>query len=87
MNTNQDIRKKEQLSAPEDGWTEFGEWGDEVRLAQVRKNRPKVDVDAQWKRFEREQLSGGAEKGARRPMRYAGWGGAVAACLDRKSVV
>lgn len=81
MKTNQDMRKKGQLSAPEDGWTEFGEWGDEVRLAQVRKNRPKVDVDAQWKRFEREQLSGGAEKGARRPMRYAGWGGAVAACL------
>lgn len=81
MNTNQDNRNKELRPTPEDVWNEFGDLAGDVRLAQVRKNRPKVDVDAQWKRFESERLEQPeTSRPVIRPL-YGWLGGAVAACV------
>lgn len=81
MNTNQDTKNKELRPAPEEVWNEFGDWADDIRLAQVRKKRPKVDVDAQWTRFEKERMQEAPGAGpVIRPL-YGWLGGVAAACV------
>ncbi len=76
----QDKKDREWYTAVDELRNEFGDWIDEVGQAQVRRQVPKPDVEAQWRRFEREHLT------ERPPVavgfrRYGWMGGALAACL------